>query len=508
VRLVSVAEMRELEARTFASGVLESMLQARAGRTVADFIATRHPTGGTAVAFVGSGNNGRDAWIAVTELINTGLWTGALYVTPRHAVTGPELEAFMAAGGRVVWHSEAQVELAVRSVLVGATVAVDGLLGIGGRGAPRPPLDRIIAALNRERAERPELSVVSVDVPSGLDADSGAAEGAVVADATVVLGGMKQGLLAPAALDFTGELVLGDIGVVEGPDAAPHMVTPGAVKGLLPRPRPSAHKGSNGRLLVVAGSARYIGAAFLVSAAAVRAGAGIVALAAPPTLRDVVASRLAEATYIPLPDGGPAVDPRECAERIRQELGAFSALAIGPGLSTAEGVGDFVEAVLRERARIGIPTVVDADALNVLAQRPGWEGWIGENIIMTPHLGELRRLTSVDDGEAPWATAGRLAQRWGVTLVVKGPCTAIGSADRVDVHARPNPALASGGTGDVLTGITGGLLARGVPPAEAARLAVWVHGETGAAAARGKLAGGLMASDLLDEIPGALAQVI
>src|SRR5581483_1970319 len=294
------------------------------------------------------------------------------------------------------------------------------------RGAPRSPLAEIIAALNdrRDASQR----VVSVDVPSGLDADVGSASLAVRADVTVVLGGMKRGLVAPSALDYVGELVPADIGVVDGPTTAPELITREAVSGLLP-PRPrDAHKGSFGRLLVVAGSANYIGASYLTCAAAVRTGAGITCLAAMPTLRDVVASRLPEATFLPLPEGGAAEHPEESAARVAAALDRFDALAIGPGLSTDGGVGEFVEAVLRVRANIGMPAVVDADGLNLLAQRPDWPSWIGPEIVMTPHVGELRRLApDVDQGGEPWELAGSLAHRWGVTLLLKGPCTAIGS---------------------------------------------------------------------------------
>jgi len=503
MRLVSVDEMREIEAKTFASGTSGEELQARAGQAVAAFVARRSTSPGRVVALVGSGNNGRDAFIAARELRADG-WDATLYLTPRHAVTEDELHAFVQIGGGVLWHPDGFTGVAMDTALQQATVVVDGLLGIGARGAPRPPLDEIIVELNRIRTERRELFVVAVDAPSGVDADSGAASLAVVADATVVLGGMKKGLVAPEAFRYTGELVPADIGVMDGPQGAPEIVTAEFVGGLLPRPSSSAHKGSFGRLLVVAGSADYIGAAYLVCAAAVRAGAGIVTLAAPPSLRDVVASRLAEVTFLPLPEGGPAAEPEECAHRVVEQIDTFNGLAIGPGLSTKGGVGDFVESVLRARARAGLNAVVDADALNVLSERPDWPSWIGSGVVMTPHLGELRRLAHLEDGEQPWETASRLSNEWRVCLVIKGPCTAIGTAGETWIHARPNPALATGGTGDVLTGITGGLLTRGLQTKDAARLAVWVHGEAGAALAKERAAGGLMASELLPQIPAAL----
>ncbi len=526
MRVVSIAEMRDLEAATFAAGTPEAELQRRAGQAVAAAVAESRREARSVVALVGPGNNGRDAWIAAEALGARG-WETTLYLTPRHALTDAEIAGFVAAGGRIVRQAEASDHSAVDSAAIlellfaAAEVAIDGLLGIGSRGAPRPPLDVVVRAVNavRERTRRPY--VVAVDNPSGLDADSGQAPGdAVRADATVVLGAAKQGLLTPSAVPYTGRLLFADIGVVPGPADAPELVDDQSIRGLLPRPPADAHKYTFGRALVVAGSDRYLGAAYLASAAAIRAGAGLVTLAAPRWLRDVVASRLAEITYLPLPDAGLAGAPEESATRIIPSLDTFSTLAIGPGLSLDGGVADAVEAILRERARLRLPAVIDADGLNALGQRPGWPTWIGPNVVLTPHLGEMRRLLASDQdsdgssadlaasGPAGWERIRALAQRWGVTLLLKGPFTAIASGDKLWIHAGPNPALATAGTGDVLTGIIAGLLARGLTPSAAARLGVWIHGQAGAVMATKRPAGGLMASELLDEIPAGLAAAL
>jgi NAD(P)H-hydrate epimerase len=330
---------------------------------------------------------------------------------------------------------------------------------------------------------------------------------AVRADLTVILGGAKQGLLSAAAAPYTGLLVFADIGVVDAFPDLPEVVDAPFAATMLPESGPAVHKGSFGRLLVVAGSERYLGAAYLVSAAASRSGAGIVTLAAPRWLRDVVANRLAEATYLPLPDSGPAGAAAQCADLIAAELPHFSAVALGPGLSTDGEVPALVEEVIRAAARLEKPIVVDADGLNVLARQPAWPTWVEGRVVLTPHIGELRRLAPDEElaTPRPWEVAQPLAAQWGVTLLIKGPCTAIASGGRALVHTRPNPALATAGTGDVLTGIIGGLLARGLPPLEAAALGTWIHGEAGARAAVGVRAGGLLASDLLSHIPSALA---
>jgi NAD(P)H-hydrate epimerase len=241
----------------------------------------------------------------------------------------------------------------------------------------------------------------------------------------------------------------------------------------------------------------------------VRTGAGIVTLAAPRWLRDTLAPRLAEVTYLPLPDAGPVGDARDSIEVIAGEIHHYDALAVGPGLSGDGEITSFVGQLSRLVASHALPAVIDADALNALARTPDWQTLVGPMSVLTPHPGELARLTGSSVlSEAPWSLASRLAQEWRVTLVAKGAITAIGSAQGTWVHARPNPALATGGTGDVLTGIIGGLLARGLEPAASARLGVWAHGSAGSIAATGRAAGGLVASDLLPHVPAAIAETL
>lgn len=504
MRVVSVDEMRALEAAAFQAGTTEAQLQLRAAHAVADAVAgLREP--GEVVALVGPGNNGRDAFLAVRDLLRRG-WQGGLFLSPRHAVAEAELRDVVQTGGRIVWYAEGDRGLSVEAALSHATVVLDGLLGIGARGAPRSPLAEVIEALNSQRSIHPERFVVAIDSPSGVDADTGLVPGAaVVADATVVLGGAKRGLLTAPASSYTGHLLFADIGLPDGPADAPEMISASSLRGRLPRPKADAHKGTLGRLLVVAGSERYVGAAFLVCAAAVRAGAGLVTLAAPRWLRDVIATGLPEVTYLPLPDGGLADGPDESVFAIAEALTGYQALAIGPGLSMEGATGRSVELILRRRAAIGPPAVVDADGLNALAQMPDWPGWIGDQVVLTPHIGELRRLVPGVKTEAPWTTVQEISRSWSATLLLKGPFTAIGHHGRSWVHARPNPSLATAGTGDVLTGLIGGLLARGLSPPDAACLGVWAHGEAAARATERANLGGLMASDLVPQIPGVLA---
>src|SRR5439155_7645748 len=213
--------MRELERLTFESGVSEDELQRRAGTAVADAVRRIKSQPGTVVALVGPRNNGRDAYIAADNLRTAG-WSAVLFLTPRHTLANHELRNFTADGGGVVEQPEGTAWEVLKPLLGDADVVLDGLLGIGGRGALRPPIAEVAEAryVIRQRIQR--LVVVAVDVPSGLDADTGEIKAAGVrADATIVLGGAKQGLLTPGALRNTGRLIFADIGVVDGPSDAP-----------------------------------------------------------------------------------------------------------------------------------------------------------------------------------------------------------------------------------------------------------------------------------------------
>jgi ADP-dependent NAD(P)H-hydrate dehydratase / NAD(P)H-hydrate epimerase len=438
-----------------------------------------------------------------------------LYLAPRHALADDELASFLALGGAALLHTGAETLAKLEAWLAGAALVVDGLLGIGARGAPRPPLNEIITLLNRARAGRRAAPwVLAIDVPSGVDADSGAAVGdCVVADATVVLGGLKVGLLRAPASELAGVLFEGDIGIpaeaLEG--VGVQTLGRGTVRAAVPTRSAVGHKGTFGRVLIAAGSPDYFGAPYLAGAAAARSGCGLLGFAAAPALQAALAGLLPEATYTVLPEGAPAQKSAEAASRANAALADAHALVIGPGLGRTDGAHDFVCRVLARRAGLDAPppVVVDADALYVLATDPSVWSSLGRGVVVTPHHAEMARLTGAAVHEIaadPWGTALDAASRWGVVVVLKGPFTVVAVPEgQAWVLPHANPALATGGTGDVLAGTIAGLLAQGCPPAEAACLGVYVHG----AAAHAVLARGtrdlLLASDLLPELPRALA---
>ena len=259
-----------------------------------------------------------------------------------------------------------------------------------------------------------------------------------------------------------------------------------------------AHKYTFGRVLVLAGSDHFLGAAVLCTGGALRAGAGLVTVGSTAAVRMTVAARLPEATFT-------VRDVDQDASTAAPYLSSHNSLVIGPGLGRGPSATSYVRDVLRQRQE---PTVVDADALFALSEMPDWQSLVGPHTILTPHAGELARLAGEPGDEPPWVVAGRLARQWNCVLINKGPFTCVAAPDgQVHVWPRANPALATGGTGDVLAGVCGGLLAQGCSAFDAARLAVGVHALAAERLVSRRGWRTLLASDLFDEIPALLAEL-
>jgi NAD(P)H-hydrate epimerase len=283
------------------------------------------------------------------------------------------------------------------------------------------------------------------------------------------------------------------------------------VRPLVPARELSGHKGSFGRVVVAAGSPHYYGAPYRAAAAAGRSGCGLIALAVEPTLQTVLAGLLPEATYVNLPPGAPDVSGMDAARRVLAALEGAQSLLLGPGIGRSNGARAFVAELLVGRAarHPHLPLVIDADALTILASEPALWKHLTPGAVLTPHHGEMSRLIGVPAeriAEAPWHVAREWAARWGQTLVLKGPFTVVATADG-PAHVLPhaNAALATGGTGDVLGGTIAGLMAQKLPPADAARVAVYVHAAAANAICATRGADVLLASDLLPALSRELA---
>jgi NAD(P)H-hydrate epimerase len=466
----------------------------------------RSPSCCPRVAIVcGKGGNGGDGFVVARWLRRRGVRPVVLLAARPEDIAGDaaaKLTALRGAGVRpVVIEDVAQAAAPIAE----AHVVVDALLGTGARGAPGGLTADLIERINA--GGRP---VVALDIPSGLPADGGAPAGpAVRAAATFTFAGLKLGLVQPPGLDFAGRVTVVPIGI---PDAEVArgirvwLVERADVAALFP-PRPrAAHKGTYGHLLIVGGSLGKTGAAALAARAAMRTGAGLVTVATAASQRPVVAGLVVESMTEPLAETAVGTVALAARERVLELAGPRDAVALGPGL----GLDADAQELARHLARaLDRPLVLDADALTAIAGRLVLLRSAPAPRCLTPHPAEMARLmgASVADVQRDRVAAARaVATEHGVHVALKGATTVVAVPDgRVFLNPTGNPGMASGGTGDVLTGMIGALLARGMEPPDALVAAVYLHGLAGDLAAARLGEESLIASDLVDSLPDAFA---
>jgi NAD(P)H-hydrate epimerase len=506
---LNVDEMRTAEERAVAEGgPTPATLMERAGAAVATDAAAGVPAGRIAVV-CGKGNNGGDGWVAAREMLIAGRDAFVLTLVDPAELGSPAKEAAQAAiAAGVPWNRpDSDAEL-VRG-LTEAVLVVDAIFGFGFRGPVREPYARAIAAINDAHA-----AVLSVDVPSGVEADTGTVTGdAVRADVTLTFSAPKVGLVQYPGAAFSGEVRVADIGVpreIIDEVGGVELLDQDDYLDLFPFTPADAHKGSRGRVLVVAGSRGMTGAAALAAEAALKAGAGYVLLACPDSLVETLACKLTSVVIRPLPESERGVLAARSAEEVLRLAEGYDAVVLGPGLTTAEGPAAVSRRLVAE---LVAPLVVDADALNALAAAGGAQEVLAARrspTVVTPHPGELARLLGVDTGEIQsdrLAYAARLASA-AVTCVLKGAGTVVAGEGRRLINMSGNAGMATAGSGDVLAGVLGALLAKGMTPFEAAALGAYLHGRAGDHAARALTEECVTATDILGAIPDAVGELL
>lgn len=504
MRLVGAAEMRAIDRAAIEGlGIPSLQLMTRAGGVVVEAAAALAGHEGRFVVVAGGGNNGGDGWVAARLLRDAGREASVVAVVAPAALTGDAAAvAARALEGGVPWALfDPDAPLAAGP----GDVVIDALLGTGLSRAPAGPFAAAIGRIAAARALG--AKVLAVDVPSGLSADTGRPLGpCVVADATVTFAFQKRGLVLHPGPAHAGAVRVADIGIPAAAaaqvPATVELLTEEAARALVP-PRPAdAHKGDAGRLLVVAGSPGKTGAAHLALTGALRGGAGLVTLAARADALGLALAGRPEAMSAALPGEGP-LGPGDLPALLAAGRDA-DALVVGPGIPRGEGTGALLLALLEALA---VPAVLDADALNALADLPGAVGRLASlpaPVVLTPHPGELARLCALT---VPAVQADRIglatvrARAWGLVLLLKGARTVVAGPEGLPaVVPTGNPGLATGGTGDVLAGLCGALLAGGLPAFDAARAAAWVHGAAGDLVAARLGQRGLLAGDLGEAI--------
>jgi len=393
-----------------------------------------------------------------------------------------------------------------RPLLASSDILIDALLGTG--------LSSVVTGIYREAIDlinSVEKPVIAVDIPSGLQADTGAILGrAIRATLTVTCGLPKIGLYVDAGIDRAGIIRVVDIGIpsayVDAIESRTLLLTRDSAFQSLPERAPSSHKGTFGHAGIIAGSVGKTGAAALAARAALRVGAGLVTVATPSSVNDVLEAKLLEAMTMPLPETKARTLARSGLDRVLAFIQARTAIAIGPGLSTHPETVELVQSLMKHLDR---PSVLDADALNAMTGRASLLTECKTPPILTPHPGEMARLeidaTPQTVNADRIGTARRFARERGVFIVLKGARTVVARPDGlVAICPTGNPGMATAGTGDVLTGMIVGLLAQRVPPWEAACAATYFHGSAGDLAAQHLGQPGMVASDLIAQIPYAL----
>ena len=516
MKIVTSEQMRRIEERSEEAGVSTDTLMENAGLAVARRI--RHHLGRTAgipvLVLVGPGNNGGDGLVAARHLHSWGART-LIYLCTDRPSDDPKLGAARNVGVPIVRASDDARLAQFWEALASADMVVDSVLGTGRSRPIEGGLQAVFEELSGARSSRPDLRIVAMDLPSGLDPDTGAVDPLCPpADLTVTLGNPKAGLFQFPGAEYAGRVETVDIGVPGGLDdeVTLELMTPEWARDVLPRRRLSAHKGTFGRTLVVAGSRNYVGAAYLAGTAAARSGAGLVTLAIPESIQLAVAAKAVELTYLPLPESSPGIVSPEAAGLILDSLAGYDSFLVGCGLGQAPPTGQVLERLLYSGIPLP-PTVVDADGLNFLigSQRQSWWQRFSSSAIVTPHPGEMARLTGDSADEVQRrriGTAIEMAARWNKVTVLKGAYTVVAFSDgRAMVSPFANPGLASAGTGDVLAGAMAGLLSQGLALEEAAALGVYIHGLAGELV-RDELGDtGMLAGDVLGALPRAIKKL-
>lgn len=503
MRIVSAAEMRALDQLTIEGGTPGHVLMERAGTGATKALLELFPymrrKGRRALICAGKGNNGGDGFVIARLLRNRGVQTDVVLFGRADEVKGDaarNLRSYRRGRTAVREVTGADGLDPLVTCLQRADIVIDAIFGTGLSSEVRAPHAAAIELVNASG-----VPVFAVDIPSGLHADTGHPLGtSIQAEATATFGFAKVGQVLYPGASYCGDLIVVDIGISAAAAAERPAVTwlldrDGAAR-LVPTRRPDAHKGDCGHLLVVAGSFGKTGAAQLVTRAALRAGAGLVTLVGPASLYSVYASGVLEAMTQTLPDRDGQI--RFDSHRLQDLVEGKSAVVIGPGVGTHDGARQTVRWLL---AKSNVPVVLDADALTCVAGKIESLSAARAPAILTPHPGEMARLLGADSSTVQADRVGvarRFAEEHRCVLVLKGARTVVAEpSSHAWVNPTGNPGMASGGMGDVLSGVIGGLLAQGLSPAEAARLGVYVHG---AAADRAALEGGengLIASDVI-----------
>lgn len=517
MKVVTASQMRQIDRDTIEGiGIPGIVLMETAGTEIVRVIKQFYPSAETIGIFIGKGNNGGDGLVIARQLAHYGHDVFIFLVTSAESLSA-EAHINLNIAKKLGLHIE---EILTEEELKEANpryascdLLVDAIFGTGLKGTVRKPVASIINTIN----ELP-IPVLSVDLPSGLDANTGQVLGTCIkADKTITIGLPKRGLLLHPGAELTSELDIVDIGfpqqVIDAQHITVNMATAALAAEWIPYRHPASHKGSHGRVLVVAGSLGMSGAAALTSEAALRVGAGLVTLAIPESLNSIMEVKLSEVMTLPLPETEVgSLNLSAVAPILDYVEKTGSILVVGPGLSQHPETVTCVKQLISEvqKNEHTCRMVIDADGLNALAQHRDSISKLGSGSVVTPHPGEMSRLTghTIQTLESDRIRAAEeFVKEYKLTLVFKGAptITAYPNGD-IWINSTGNHGMATAGMGDVLTGVIAGLMAQNLKSETAATLGVYIHGFAGDIAAQKIGTHGLIAGDVLQSIPNAIAK--
>ncbi|MEM7131362.1 MAG: NAD(P)H-hydrate dehydratase [Chloroflexota bacterium] len=523
-KVVTVAQMQRIEKDADAQGHGYGTMMEMAGQAVAQAVEEQYVgTCGPVLILVGPGNNGGDGLVCAYQLRTVGI-PCRVYLWRRSTAHTDDVGGHLGKLTAVeieIAHADADEDLRTLTTWVEESeIIVDALLGTGNRRPIIGQLASILSLLqahrrsNQNRSASP-IQVVAVDCPSGLYCDSGELDPLTLqADLTVTFGYSKWGHHIFPGLTACGQVNVVNIGIPAAlvdealrDDGQTFLIQKSWVESLLPKRGANSHKGTFGKAMAAVGCVNYPGAAYLSLAAADRVGAGLVTGAVPQSIWSIVAAKLAEPTWLPLPDTSSGHLKAEGVSTIIDRLPGYDALLFGCGLGQTADTQSFIQALLGTSNLP--PTVIDADGLNGLAQLEMWSQYLPAQSILTPHPAEMSRLCNMSIAEVTahrWALARTKAAEWGTVILLKGPYTVIATPERhLAILPIATPALATAGTGDILSGLIVGLLTQGMAPFEAACAAAWLHGQIGLRCEQEIGVAGVIASDLIARIPAELS---
>ncbi len=506
MKLVTADLMRRIDQETIEhAGIPGPQLMENAGRGIAERILTdilEAPGGVKFAVFCGKGNNGGDGFVVARYLFQSGAEVSIYYLGPKDQLS-KDARLNLDRAAKLKLHIESISSIAKLPDELDVDYIIDAIFGTGFEGAPRDLSAELIQYINQQM-----LPVISVDLPSGLNADTGQHEGVVIdADHTFTLALPKYGLYVSPGRELAGSVVVVPIGIpddtIDKFAITCDLIIPERVSENLPERPADAHKGIFGKLFVLAGSLGLTGAAVLAARSALRGGVGLVKVGCPHSVQPVIANGIVEATTLALPDvAKKGVLALRGLGQIRKEIQEHEAVVIGPGIGRHRETFELVRRLLLSLEK---PAIVDADGLNALDGHLEVLENTTADLIITPHPGEFQRLTGKvppDDIHERIAMARQFALEYQTILVLKGSPTIVANIDGTCfVNQTGNSGMATGGTGDVLSGLIGSFLAQGMSTIDAAVCGVYVHGYAGDFAAKYQTGRTMIAGDLINYFP-------